>query len=72
MVKNNPWLKQKFLRRMDKLKQQSLAERHMMHVPTMVELQDGHRRALAERFTNKEKATNSFIEPKRAVVDEQD
>mmetsp|Transcript_80179 Transcript_80179/g.158839 ORF Transcript_80179/g.158839 Transcript_80179/m.158839 type:complete len:222 (+) Transcript_80179:38-703(+) len=72
MVKKHPHLKQKFMRRMDNMKQQSLAKQNTMHVSTMVELQDGRCKALAERSTSEEKAPNGFIEPKRVVLGKQD
>jgi len=77
-VKNNPWLKQKFLRRMEIVRHKSLAERNCrvmpwqqpVHAPAMVGFQDGLRlsKACADHSTSEEELPKSFFEPIKVFV----
>lgn len=67
-LKKNPWLKQKFMRRMENVKQKVLAEwQQSMYVPAMVEFQDGLGKAFTERSTSKGEPPHSFEKMNVAV-----
>eukprot|EP00419_Tripos_fusus_P020954 CAMPEP_0172761264 /NCGR_PEP_ID=MMETSP1074-20121228/171255_1 /TAXON_ID=2916 /ORGANISM="Ceratium fusus, Strain PA161109" /LENGTH=122 /DNA_ID=CAMNT_0013595431 /DNA_START=169 /DNA_END=537 /DNA_ORIENTATION=+ len=60
-VKNNPWLKQKFMRRMEHLKQKSIAElQQPMHLPVVMKLHD------------RKEPPNGLFEPMNVVVGSRD
>eukprot|EP00419_Tripos_fusus_P083632 CAMPEP_0172935372 /NCGR_PEP_ID=MMETSP1075-20121228/221481_1 /TAXON_ID=2916 /ORGANISM="Ceratium fusus, Strain PA161109" /LENGTH=119 /DNA_ID=CAMNT_0013796731 /DNA_START=172 /DNA_END=531 /DNA_ORIENTATION=+ len=61
LVQNNPWLKQKFMQRMENLRQKALAELSQeMYEPAVVESHDG------------DVPPKSFFEPMKVAVDLRD
>jgi len=69
VVKHNLWLKQKFMKMMDNVKRNSLAEQpQLAHVPPSVEILDGADKAFAEHSACKEEPPKGFVEPMDIVM----
>jgi len=68
LVKKNPWLKQKFMRRMENLKQSLAEQQQPMYVTATVEVQDGLSKAFAAHPTSDERQPNGFFEPMNVFV----
>jgi len=73
LVKNDPRLKLKFMRRMENLRQKFLAEQPQpMYVPDVVEIQDGVNKAFAEHSARKEQPLKGFFESMAVVTGHRD